>query len=419
MTKRILKKKPVDDDRSEDAPITVTTNTNEDNHESDRGRERRIVKLKNLYKRVYSQLRCHLEKRKANYITSTIKLKQQQQQEHEKFEEHEDHENDTTQAHALNLKEQDSDQQDHQNQHHLNLDIEHQDQDQDQYEDQDQFQEQVENQDENQDEDQEQDQNEIQQDEEQDHLTQLTDQHQQISPTGGSPKQKKTKPRTAKKPLEHRGTNKTNLCAIDWCNSPSIPLTKFCFAHILHDKSQKLFRGCLGRNYLAQVCGYPILISQNPPYCMAHIDLHEFLSNKTKRLGQNQTQPQHRTAKSKRKHSPLAHLQTQIQDSTQINNADSEPVQKNSEGLINRGSGSDSESESKSEGESSDSDSDSGSNESGSSSGSSSGGEEQNEEQIPVSSADPNQDGSRESNVSGDERPVKHRKVNASTFTFS
>ena len=77
-------------------------------------------------------------------------------------------------------------------------------------------------------------------------------------------------------------------CTIESCPGKRIRPTEFCFAHLMHDPNQKLFKSC--EHVLAQsssglplkYCGYPIFITRTPSYCNAHLDLHsDHISRKT------------------------------------------------------------------------------------------------------------------------------------------
>jgi len=52
-----------------------------------------------------------------------------------------------------------------------------------------------------------------------------------------------------------------------------MPPSIYCFAHILQDTNQKLFKACAYNSPEGVTCTYPILYTQKPPYCNGHIDL--------------------------------------------------------------------------------------------------------------------------------------------------
>jgi hypothetical protein len=62
-------------------------------------------------------------------------------------------------------------------------------------------------------------------------------------------------------------------CAEAGCPAKAMPLTKFCYAHILRDPNQKLFASCAYVNTSGEQCTYPIIVGQNPPVCVPHTDL--------------------------------------------------------------------------------------------------------------------------------------------------
>jgi hypothetical protein len=62
-------------------------------------------------------------------------------------------------------------------------------------------------------------------------------------------------------------------CSVDRCKGKCMPLTDFCYAHILKDPNQKLFTNCMYTSPTGVSCNYPILVGQTPAFCNGHIDL--------------------------------------------------------------------------------------------------------------------------------------------------
>ena len=76
-------------------------------------------------------------------------------------------------------------------------------------------------------------------------------------------------------------------CKQPQCKSNCMPLTNYCYAHVLNDPKQKLFSSCsyvnrenvttnnnnnVTNNY-GSSCNYPVLIGQYPPLCNGHLEL--------------------------------------------------------------------------------------------------------------------------------------------------
>eukprot|EP00727_Mastigamoeba_balamuthi_P009721 m51a1_g5371 hypothetical protein (528) ;mRNA; r:529456-531660 len=61
-------------------------------------------------------------------------------------------------------------------------------------------------------------------------------------------------------------------CAVAGCAGRVVPATSFCFAHILRDPKQKLFRPCAYVGHSGAQCTVPVMVTQNPPLCAAHLD---------------------------------------------------------------------------------------------------------------------------------------------------
>mmetsp|Transcript_25207 Transcript_25207/g.28033 ORF Transcript_25207/g.28033 Transcript_25207/m.28033 type:complete len:340 (+) Transcript_25207:43-1062(+) len=62
-------------------------------------------------------------------------------------------------------------------------------------------------------------------------------------------------------------------CAIETCPGKSMPLSKYCYAHILHDKNQKLYQACPWHDSNGDVCGFPVSVHSHPNVCFRHVDL--------------------------------------------------------------------------------------------------------------------------------------------------
>ncbi|EFA75003.1 hypothetical protein PPL_11688 [Heterostelium album PN500] len=67
--------------------------------------------------------------------------------------------------------------------------------------------------------------------------------------------------------------NNQSLCSHSGCKVYPLPLSKYCYAHILDDSQQKLFTGCNYQLINDQRCGYPILKTQIPDLCLDHLDV--------------------------------------------------------------------------------------------------------------------------------------------------
>eukprot|EP01113_Clastostelium_recurvatum_P012332 TRINITY_DN163_c0_g1_i2.p1 TRINITY_DN163_c0_g1~~TRINITY_DN163_c0_g1_i2.p1 ORF type:complete len:1231 (+),score=312.63 TRINITY_DN163_c0_g1_i2:99-3791(+) len=118
----------------------------------------------------------------------------------------------------------------------------------------------------------------------------------QTDPTATGEKANK---RSKKLPVEPPVTK----CAVENCSAHTLVPSAYCFAHVLRDPAQKLFRGCsfvyppLPVSAVAPMpaplkpsappgavtvatpvptrvsqCGYPILLAQKPPLCAAHLE---------------------------------------------------------------------------------------------------------------------------------------------------
>eukprot|EP01105_Mastigella_eilhardi_P009697 TRINITY_DN2284_c0_g2_i2.p1 TRINITY_DN2284_c0_g2~~TRINITY_DN2284_c0_g2_i2.p1 ORF type:complete len:575 (+),score=143.84 TRINITY_DN2284_c0_g2_i2:133-1725(+) len=62
------------------------------------------------------------------------------------------------------------------------------------------------------------------------------------------------------------------LCLAPGCTARCIPPSVYCFAHLLQDPKQKLFKACQYQSGGGPTCSHPILISQVPPLCPLHMD---------------------------------------------------------------------------------------------------------------------------------------------------
>lgn len=95
------------------------------------------------------------------------------------------------------------------------------------------------------------------------------------STTNKSPKiTVKTTP-VALKPLQ--------TCEFEGCEETSLPLSKYCFCHILNDKDQMLFERCQYEDPSGKQCEYPIIKFSSPSLCQAHIDLSNKANEEKKR----------------------------------------------------------------------------------------------------------------------------------------
>lgn len=62
-------------------------------------------------------------------------------------------------------------------------------------------------------------------------------------------------------------------CTLTGCGETSLPLTKFCWCHILNDPLQKLFIACTHVAQDGKQCDYPIIKHSEPPFCAYHAEL--------------------------------------------------------------------------------------------------------------------------------------------------
>lgn len=66
---------------------------------------------------------------------------------------------------------------------------------------------------------------------------------------------------------------KQRSCNYSGCKGFCMPLTDYCYAHILCDTKQKLFGSCQYTNRTTGgICNYPILANQTPPFCNVHVE---------------------------------------------------------------------------------------------------------------------------------------------------
>jgi len=94
--------------------------------------------------------------------------------------------------------------------------------------------------------------------------------------------------------IEEESQDSSTKCTFSVeCQNRCLPLAKFCYAHILSDANQKLFTKCLYETS-GGLCNYPILIGQDPPHCIAHMELvHNLTSVKfSRKRKQNEEEKQ-------------------------------------------------------------------------------------------------------------------------------
>jgi len=62
-------------------------------------------------------------------------------------------------------------------------------------------------------------------------------------------------------------------CTFATCSELSLPLSKYCWCHILHDPNQQLFVACSHTDQAGKRCEYPIIKYAEPPMCAYHSEL--------------------------------------------------------------------------------------------------------------------------------------------------
>ncbi|KAL0561564.1 hypothetical protein IC582_001998 [Cucumis melo] len=75
------------------------------------------------------------------------------------------------------------------------------------------------------------------------------------------------------------GSDEIRRCDVTGCKAKAMALTKYCHAHILSDKKQRLYKGCTFVIKSMQsgplLCSKPVLRSTVPCYCSGHLQKGE------------------------------------------------------------------------------------------------------------------------------------------------
>eukprot|EP01124_Arcella_intermedia_P015686 TRINITY_DN22256_c0_g1_i1.p1 TRINITY_DN22256_c0_g1~~TRINITY_DN22256_c0_g1_i1.p1 ORF type:complete len:711 (-),score=173.57 TRINITY_DN22256_c0_g1_i1:51-2060(-) len=69
-----------------------------------------------------------------------------------------------------------------------------------------------------------------------------------------------------------RETDSFRTCTYPSCDQKVLPLSSYCYAHILNDKNQVLFRQCLYVSPGGIRCDYPVMKNSVPQACSAHTE---------------------------------------------------------------------------------------------------------------------------------------------------
>lgn len=139
----------------------------------------------------------------------------------------------------------------------------------------------------------------------------VTKKEDTASPKPATPKTVAYKP----KPLEQ--------CEFSGCDEYAMPLTKFCFCHILNDEKQLLFVKCQYESPGGKACSYPILKYSEPAICHGHLEL----SSKSSETATPDTQKKRKdkVKKQEKKDAPYGSF-VGMDNSMSISSDDSDPM---------------------------------------------------------------------------------------------
>lgn len=83
---------------------------------------------------------------------------------------------------------------------------------------------------------------------------------------------KEETPKQTTKPVAYK-PKPLEPCKYEGCDESALPLTPYCYCHILSDENQLLFVKCRYESPTGKACNYPVLRYCEPPICTGHIDL--------------------------------------------------------------------------------------------------------------------------------------------------